>query len=86
MTLAVLYYRFDLWLRVSSSIVVDSLIAGREPMEDQDSSAIQSQIGFSDRFKAWLDQIAVPDHPCEPALPDDVAADTMLTSFGVQGA
>jgi len=52
-------------------------------MERLDASTIQSQPGLSDRFKAWLGQISGHDHPVAPSLPDDKAADTILTSVGV---
>lgn len=52
-------------------------------MERLDVSTIQSQPGLSDRFKTWLDQIAVPVHPGAPSLPDDEAADAILASVGI---
>ncbi len=52
-------------------------------MERLDASTIHAQLCLSDRFRAWLDQIAGSDPADELVLPDDASADSILLNFGV---
>jgi hypothetical protein len=49
-----------------------------------DAAAVQTRLGLSEQFRAWLDRIDVPDQSNGPDLPDDVEADSMLRHLGVR--
>lgn len=49
-----------------------------------DPSTIQSQLGLSERFRSWLDQLAVSGPADDLVLPDDGAVDSILLNLGVE--
>lgn len=53
-------------------------------MRTLDSSAVQSTFGLSDQYKAWLDQIPLPEHGPEPELPNDEIASRLLSLWGAE--
>lgn len=53
-------------------------------MSELNATTVQARLDGSDRFRTWLEQLALPAQPREPLLPDDEAADAMLHRLGVR--